>query len=69
MARGRRTPAAAGAAIGHIEAVARTPIMDSRDDVVDPHPTRTATDPRVDIRSASRYFGSDLGSNAARVQG
>ncbi|WP_027554280.1 DUF1499 domain-containing protein [Bradyrhizobium sp. Cp5.3] len=52
--------------IGRIEAVARTPIMGFREDVS----IRVAPDgddSRVDIRSASRYFDSDLGSNAARV--
>jgi uncharacterized protein (DUF1499 family) len=52
--------------IGHIEAVARTPIMGFREDVS----IRVVPDgdgSRVDIRSASRYFESDLGSNAARV--
>jgi uncharacterized protein (DUF1499 family) len=51
---------------GRIEAVARTPIMGFREDVS----IRIAPDgddSRVDIRSASRYFESDLGSNAARV--
>src|SRR6266576_2899851 len=52
--------------IGRIEAVARTPIMGFREDVsirVSPD----GEDSRVDIRSSSRYFESDLGSNAARV--
>src|SRR5882757_5345717 len=52
--------------IGHIEAVERTPIMGFREDVS----IRVAPDgedSRVDIRSSSRYFESDLGSNAARV--
>jgi hypothetical protein len=52
--------------IGRIEAVARTPIMGFREDVsirIAPD----AEDSRVDIRSSSRYFESDLGSNAARV--
>ena len=52
--------------IGHIEAVARTPIMGFREDVS----IRVVTDgddSRVDIRSSSRYFESDLGSNAARI--
>jgi uncharacterized protein (DUF1499 family) len=52
--------------IGHIEAVARTPIMGFREDVS----IRVAPDGEdslVDIRSSSRYFESDLGSNAARV--
>src|SRR5580700_7677436 len=52
--------------IGRIEAVARTPIMGFREDVS----IRVVPDgegSRVDIRSASRYFESDLGSNAARI--
>jgi uncharacterized protein (DUF1499 family) len=52
--------------VGRIEAVARTPIMGFREDVairVQPN----GEDSRVDIRSSSRYFESDLGSNAARV--
>jgi hypothetical protein len=52
--------------IGRIEAVARTPIMGFREDVS----IRVAADgedSRVDIRSSSRYFESDLGSNAARI--
>ncbi|HVV41701.1 MAG TPA: DUF1499 domain-containing protein [Nitrobacter sp.] len=51
---------------GHIEAVARTPIMGFREDVA----IRVASGgdgSRVDIRSSSRYFESDLGSNAARI--
>src|SRR5580700_11208553 len=53
--------------IGRIEAVARSPIMGFREDVsirISPDDE----DSRVDIRSASRYFESDLGSNAARVR-
>jgi hypothetical protein len=53
--------------IGRIEAVARTPIMGFREDIsirVSPDDQ----DSRVDIRSASRFFESDLGSNAARVR-
>jgi uncharacterized protein (DUF1499 family) len=52
--------------LGHIEAVAKTPIMGFREDVA----IRIAPDDggsRVDIRSSSRYFEHDLGSNAARV--
>src|SRR6202795_537866 len=52
--------------IGRIEAVARTPIMGLREDIsirVSPD----GEDSRVDIRSSSRYFDRDLGSNAARV--
>jgi uncharacterized protein (DUF1499 family) len=52
--------------IGHIEAVARTPIMGFREDV-SIRVTPDGDDSRVDIRSSSRYFESDLGSNAARV--
>jgi uncharacterized protein (DUF1499 family) len=51
---------------GHIEAVARTPIMGFRDDVV----VRIRADQegsRVDVRSASRYGSHDLGTNAARI--
>jgi uncharacterized protein (DUF1499 family) len=52
--------------IGRIEAIARTPIMGFREDVsirVQPD----GEDSRIDVRSASRYFDSDIGSNAARV--
>ena len=52
--------------IGRIEAVARTPIMGFREDVSIRF-TPDGEDSRVDIRSSSRYFDSDLGSNAARV--
>ena len=52
--------------IGRIEAVARTPIMGFREDV-SIRVTPDGEGSRVDIRSASRYFESDLGSNAARV--
>jgi uncharacterized protein (DUF1499 family) len=51
---------------GRIEAVARTPIMGFREDVS----IRVLPDgdgSRVDIRSSSRYFEHDLGSNAARI--
>jgi uncharacterized protein (DUF1499 family) len=52
---------------GLIEAVARTPIMGFRDDVVVRiRPTREGA--RLDIRSASRYGRSDLGANASRVR-
>jgi uncharacterized protein (DUF1499 family) len=52
--------------IGRIEAVARTPIMGFREDVAI-RVTPDGDGSRVDIRSASRYFESDLGSNAARI--
>src|SRR3954469_7935805 len=51
---------------GRIEAVAQTPIMGFREDVA----IRVLPDgdgSRVDIRSASRYFEGDLGSNASRI--
>jgi len=51
---------------GHIEAVARTPIMGFREDVA----IRILPDgdgARVDMRSSSRFFDADLGSNASRI--
>ena len=51
---------------GHIEAVARTPVMGFREDVAI-RVLADGTGARIDIRSSSRYFESDLGSNAARV--
>lgn len=51
---------------GRIEAIARSPVMGFREDVA----IRVKPDgegSRVDIRSSSRYFKSDLGSNAARI--
>jgi len=62
-----RAPQAAGRRGGMIEAVARTPIMGFRDDVV----VRVRFDDegsRVDIRSASRYGRTDFGTNAARIR-
>jgi uncharacterized protein (DUF1499 family) len=53
--------------VGRIEAVARTPIMGFREDVSIRVVPDGDLDSRVDIRSSSRYFESDLGSNAARV--
>ncbi|MGY0575407.1 DUF1499 domain-containing protein [Bradyrhizobium sp. RDM12] len=52
--------------MGRIEAVARTPIMGFREDI-SIRVVPDGDDSRVDIRSASRYFERDLGSNAARV--
>jgi uncharacterized protein (DUF1499 family) len=52
--------------IGRIEAVARTAIMGLREDVS----IRIVPDDdgsRVDIRSSSRYFEHDFGSNASRI--
>ncbi|WBL80620.1 DUF1499 domain-containing protein [Bradyrhizobium xenonodulans] len=53
--------------VGRIEAVARSPIMGFREDI-SIRVVPDGEDSRVDIRSASRYFESDLGSNAARVK-
>jgi uncharacterized protein (DUF1499 family) len=52
--------------IGRIEAVARTPVMGFREDV-SIRITPDGEGSRIDIRSSSRYFESDLGSNASRV--
>jgi hypothetical protein len=50
-----------------IEAVARTPILGFRDDVV--VRIRATTDgARIDVRSASRYGRHDFGTNAKRVR-
>jgi uncharacterized protein (DUF1499 family) len=51
---------------GRIEAVARTPIMGFREDV-SIRVQADGEDSRVDIRSSSRYFDSDFGSNASRI--
>src|SRR5512139_3237403 len=51
---------------GHIEAIAQTLIMGFREDVVI-RIKADGEDSRVDIRSSSRFFESDLGSNAKRV--
>jgi hypothetical protein len=51
---------------GKIEAIARTPIMGFREDIS----IRILPDgpgARIDLRSSSRYFPHDLGSNAARI--
>ena len=52
---------------GIIEVVARTPILGFRDDVV-VRIRPTVDGSRIDIRSASRYGGHDLGTNAKRVR-
>jgi hypothetical protein len=52
---------------GIIEAVARTPILGFRDDVV-VRVRATSDGTRIDVRSASRYGRNDLGVNAARVR-
>jgi uncharacterized protein (DUF1499 family) len=57
----------AGRREGRIEAVARTPIMGFRDDVV----VRIRAEPdgaRIDARSSSRYGQFDFGTNASRIR-
>lgn len=51
---------------GRIEAVARTPIMGFRDDVVI-RIRGTGEETRIDMRSASRYGRHDVGTNAKRI--
>ena len=51
---------------GHIEAIARTPIMGFRDDIV-VRVRATREGAQVDLRSASRYGYTDFGTNAERV--
>jgi uncharacterized protein (DUF1499 family) len=52
---------------GRIEAVARTPIMGFREDIV--IRVRSVDESsRVDVRSSSRYGFHDLGSNASRIR-
>jgi uncharacterized protein (DUF1499 family) len=51
---------------GHLEAIARTPIMAFRDDIA----IRLRADSdgtRIDMRSASHYGPVDFGTNAARI--
>jgi uncharacterized protein (DUF1499 family) len=52
---------------GRIEAIARTPILGFRDDVVI-RVRATREGARVDVRSASRYGRHDFGTNAARLR-
>lgn len=52
---------------GHIEAIARSPVMGLRDDVtVRIRPIREGGT-RIDLRSASRFGSMDFGGNAERV--
>src|SRR6202142_2405213 len=60
-------PPAAGRREAVIEAVARTPIMGFRDDVVI-RVSAAGAGARVDMRSASRYGLHDFGANAARIR-
>jgi uncharacterized protein (DUF1499 family) len=52
---------------GRIEAVARTPIMGFREDLVI-RIRGTEEESRVDMRSSSRYGFHDVGSNASRIR-
>jgi Protein of unknown function (DUF1499) len=52
---------------GYIEAIARTPILGFRDDVV-VRVRPTGDGARIDVRSASRYGRHDFGTNANRVR-
>jgi uncharacterized protein (DUF1499 family) len=52
---------------GRIEAVARSPIMGFRDDVV-VRVRANAEGSRLDVRSSSRYGSFDFGDNAARIR-
>ena len=60
-------PPAAGHREGGIEAIARTPIMGFRDDVVI-RVSPLGQGSRVDMRSASRFGWHDFGANASRVR-
>lgn len=51
-----------------IEYTARTPVMGFRDDIVIRITAVGNNASRVDLRSASRYGGHDLGANAARLR-
>ena len=53
---------------GRIEAVARTPVLGFREDVVI-RIRGNDEESRVDMRSSSRYGFHDIGSNAARIRG
>jgi len=60
-------PPQTGRREGRIEAVARTPLMGFRDDIV--VRVRAAEDgARIDMRSASRYGKHDFGANASRLR-
>jgi uncharacterized protein (DUF1499 family) len=60
-------PPQTGRREGRIEAVARTPLMGFRDDIV--VRVRAAEDgARIDMRSASRYGTHDFGANASRLR-
>ena len=63
----QRTPQT-GRREGHIEAVARTPIMGFRDDVVVRVRPEGSDGSRIDVRSSSRYGQFDFGANASRIR-
>ncbi|HZN29340.1 MAG TPA: DUF1499 domain-containing protein [Xanthobacteraceae bacterium] len=63
----QRTPQA-GRREGRIEAVARTPIMGFRDDVVMRVRPEGSDGSRIDVRSSSRYGQFDFGANASRIR-
>ena len=60
-------PPIAGIRDGYVEAIAYTPIMGFRDDVVI-RVRGTREGSRIDVRSASRYGRWDFGVNAKRVE-
>ncbi|HSI42556.1 MAG TPA: DUF1499 domain-containing protein [Xanthobacteraceae bacterium] len=61
-------PPRGGAREGRIEAVARSPFLGWRDDIVI-RVRQTPDGARVDVRSVSRYGARDFGSNAKRIDG
>lgn len=60
-------PPLAGRREGRIEAIALSPIMGFRDDVVIRIRATGAAATKIDLRSASRYGFHDFGANAKRV--
>jgi len=62
-----RPPQAVAPRDGLVEAIARTPLLGFRDDVV-VRVRATQQGARIDVRSASRYGRHDLGTNAERVR-
>jgi uncharacterized protein (DUF1499 family) len=57
----------AGRPVGHIDAVAKSTVMGFPGDITIRVTAVSATQSRVDFRSASRTAWTDLGSNAARI--
>jgi uncharacterized protein (DUF1499 family) len=58
----------AGRREGRIEAVARTPVMGFRDDIVVRVRPEGRDGSRIDVRSSSRYGTFDFGANASRIR-